>query len=336
MSAVETDVKQTHVAKTLTHGAPLIACRFDPNGKFVFASSQDRTLQRWNLNGDAKVGYAGHESWIFGIGFVDEGRTILTAAGDGRLIWWSADESQPKPQRTVAAHDGWARCLAVSPDGQVVATGGNDNLVKLWSANDGQAVRTFTGHANRVYSVLFHPDGKHLVSGDLMGSVRVWELASGKEVGVFDAKELHTYDAGQGVDFGGIRGLAISPDKARVACGGLHKATNPLGAVHEPIIAIFDWATRAKLRTQLAPGLTGGVIWRLRFLPDQTLVGVSGGGSGGYLLFWKLHQEKDFHRFQLPNISRDVYLHPSEPLAATTHYDGKLRLCRLAAPINTH
>ena len=57
MSAVETDVKQTHVAKTLTHGAPLIACRFDPTGKFVFATSEDRTLVRWNLDDDAKVGY---------------------------------------------------------------------------------------------------------------------------------------------------------------------------------------------------------------------------------------------------------------------------------------
>ena len=45
-----------------------------------------------------------------------------------------------------------------------------------------------------------------------------------------------------------------------------------------------------------------------------------------------LDQDKDFHRFPLPNIARDVDLHPTEPLAATTHYDGKLRLCRLAAP----
>jgi len=335
MSLLETDVKQTHVAKTLAHAAPLIACRFDPAGKNVFASSQDQTLQRWDTNGENKASFAGHESWIFAIGFADEGRTVLTAAGDGRLIWWNAEESQPKPQRTVPAHEGWARCLAVAPDGQLVATGGNDNLVKLWATVDGKAIRTLLGHTNRVYSVLFHPDGKHLISGDLMGSVRVWELASGKEVGAFDAKELHTYEQGQAVDFGGIRGLAASPDKTLIACGGLYKATNPLGAVHEPIVAIFDWASRAKKRMQLAPGLTGGVIWRLRFLPDQTLVGVSGGGSGGFLIFWKLDQEKDFHRFQLPNIARDVDLHPNEPLAATAHHDGKLRLCRLAPPVKS-
>lgn len=330
MSAMDLDIKQTHLARTLAHSAPLIDCRFDPVGKSVFASSQDRTLVRWNLKGDARTTYSGHESWIFGIGFLDKGRTIVTSAGDGRLIWWSADEVQPKPQRTIAAHDGWARCLAVAPDEKWVATGGNDNLVKIWSAS-GEHVRTLSGHLNRVYSVLFHPEGKHLISGDLMGSVRVWELASGKEVGAFDAKALHTYEAGQGVDFGGIRGLAISPDKSRLVCGGLHKATNPLGAVHEPIAIVFDWATHAIQRTLLAPGLTGGVIWRLRFLPEQTLVGVSGGGSGGLLLFWKLDQEKDFHRFPLPNIARDLDLHPTEPLAATTHYDGKLRLCRLAA-----
>jgi WD40 repeat protein len=332
MSAV-IDVKQTHVTATLAHDAPLIAGRFDPTGRYLFATSQDRTLVRWPVAGGAKTAFAGHDSWVFAVGFTDAGRTVLTGGGDGRLIWWEAAADHPAARRTVAAHDGWARCLAVSPDGQLVATGGNDNLVKLWTAAEGKAVRTLSGHANRVYSVVFHPDGQHVISGDLMGSVRVWELASGKEVGSFDGKELHTYEAGQGVDFGGIRGLAVSPDRNRVVCGGLYKASNPLGAVHEPLVVHFDWASRKKLRTQTAPGLTGGVIWRLRFLPDQMIVGACGGTSGGYLIFWQAEQDKDFHRLQLPNITRDFDLHPTEPLAATIHHDGKVRLCRMTAPV---
>jgi WD40 repeat protein len=335
MSDAVIDVKQTHVAKTLAHGAPLIAGRFDPSGKFVFASSEDRSVVRWRLDKEEKASFVGHESWVFGIGFCDAGQTLLTAGGDGRLIWWNAADEKPAARRTIPAHDGWARCLAVSPDGQLVATGGNDNLVKLWTAADGKPVRTLTGHANRVYSVIFHPDGRHLISGDLMGSVCVWELATGKEVASLDAKELHTYEPGQRVDFGGIRGLVVSPDRTQVACGGLYKATNPLGAVHEPLVILFDWASRKKLRTQIAPGIPGGVLWRLRFLPDQTLVGVCGGTSGGFLLFWKLDQDKDFHRFGLPNIVRDLDLHPTEPLAATIHHDGKVRLCRMAAPVKT-
>jgi WD40 repeat protein len=332
MSGPAFDVKQAHVVKTLAHDAPLIAGRFDPNGRHVFATSQDQTVVRWRLDNDVKLKFAGHESWVFAIAFCDGGQTLLSAGGDGRLIWWGAADDKPAARRTVSAHDGWARCVAVSPDDRLVATGGNDNLVKVWSAADGRPVHAFAGHANRVYSVLFHPDGRHLLSGDLMGSVRAWDLSAGKGVGTLDAKELHTYDGGQQVDFGGVRGLAVSPDQTRVACGGLYKASNPLGAVHEPLVVLFDWAERKKVRTQTAPGIAGGVIWRLRFLPDQTLAGVCGGSSGGLLLFWKLDQDKDFHRFQLPALARDFDLHPTDPLAATMHHDGKVRLTRLAAP----
>jgi WD40 repeat protein len=332
MSEPAIDVKKTHVVKTLAHDSPLVAGRFDPTGRFVFATGQDRNVIRWRLDTDAKVAFTGHDSWVFALGFCDGGQTLLTAGGDGRLIWWNAAEDKPTAKLTVTAHDGWARCVAVSPDGKIIATGGNDNLVKLWTAADGKPVHTLPGHANRVYSVAFHPDGR-LISGDLMGDVRIWDVAAGKQIGALDAKELHHYDAGQQVDFGGIRGLAVSPDRTRVACGGLYKATNPLGAVHEPLVVVFDWAARKKLLTQIAPGIAGGVLWRLRFLPDQTLVGICGGTSGGFLLFWAPGQEKDIHRLQLPASGRDVDLHPTEPVAATFHTDGKMRLCRLAAPV---
>jgi WD40 repeat protein len=334
MSESVLDVKKTHVVKTLAHDAPLIAGRFDPSGRFVFASSEDRTVVRLPIDKDAKASFAGHDSWVFAVGFCDGGKTLLTAGGDGRLIWWNSADDKPAPRRTVAAHDGWARCIEVSPDGQFVVTGGNDNLVKVWAAADGKPVRTLSGHANRVYSVAFHPDG-HLISGDLMGSVRIWDMTSGKEIGSLDAKELHSYEGGQRVDFGGIRGLAVSPDQKQVACGGLYKGSNPLGAVCEPLVLLFDWASRKKLRAPIAPSIPGGSLWRLRFLPDQTLVGVCGGTSGGFLLFWKLDQDKDFFRFALPNICRDVDLHPTEPLAATIHHDGKVRICRLTAPVKT-
>ena len=65
------------------------------------------------------------------------------------------------------------------------------------------------------------------------------------KLGSFDAKALHTYEGGQQVDFGGVRGLAISGDGGSVAGGGLHKATNPPGAVHEPLVLVFDGKSRS-------------------------------------------------------------------------------------------
>ena len=150
----------------------------------------------------------------------------------------------PKPIRSIEAHKGWIRSIDVSPDGTLIATGGNDNLVRLWNAADGKLVRELPGHERHVYSVAFHPAGQFLLSGDLVGVINQWEVASGKVVRAFDAKPLHTYEGGQQVDYGGVRAMAVSPDGKWLAAGGLYKGTNPLGAVNEPLVLLFNWESQ--------------------------------------------------------------------------------------------
>ena len=50
--APELDVKKTHVALTYKHGSPLISCRFDLSGKFVFFGAQDFRVWRWEVGTD--------------------------------------------------------------------------------------------------------------------------------------------------------------------------------------------------------------------------------------------------------------------------------------------
>ena len=46
---MKADPKQTYVSSEWKHTAPLIACRFDPQGRYVFTSSEDYSVQRWEL-----------------------------------------------------------------------------------------------------------------------------------------------------------------------------------------------------------------------------------------------------------------------------------------------
>lgn len=319
---------RTHVIAQLKHGSPLICCRFDPTGKFVFASAEDNTIQRWMLGSEAPVAMVGAESWVNCLAFSNDGQTLISGGCDGRLIWWPAAAEKPEPQRKVDAHRGWVRFVSTSPDGQFLASSGNDRSVKIWNVNDGSLVRELVGHEAHVYSVWFHPSGDFLLSGDLKGTVKQWKVADGSLVRSFDAKALHSYNGGQGVDFGGVRTISVHRDSKRLAFGGLHKAENPLGAVHEPLVLEFEWDSQKLLQSHIAEGLKG-VAWRVAYHPDGFLIGVSGGSSGGFLLFWKPEQDKEFHRFQLPNLARDLDLHPDGIQIATAHFDRVLCISRM-------
>ena len=324
------DPKQTHVVHTWKYTSPLNWCRFDPQGQHVFTIAEDCNLQRWEFPSGKQATLVGHETWATDLAFLADGETLVSVGCDEHMFFWPRAGEKPEPLRKIKAHDGWIRRVEVSPDGKQIATCGNDKLVKLWNAENGEPIKELSGHDSPVYSLMFHPGGEFIVSGDLSGQVKKWEIASGKLVHSFDAKELHSYNSGQKVHYGGVRTLSLSPDGKHLACGGLYKATNPLGAVNEPLIVVFEWDTQKKVRSQISAG-TRGVLWRAFYLPDGTMLGASGGSGGGFLIFWKPNEDKSFHKFKLPDTARGLDIHPDKLHLATVHWDRNLRISKMAA-----
>ena len=326
------DPTLAHVVSQWPTERPVVCCRFDPKGRYVFCGLESSEVQRFDLADGKRAPFSGgHESWVFSLAFSADGEKTFTGGGDGRITVWETASDSPHPVSKTEAHQGWIRTMSVTPNGLLLATGGNDRLVKIWDIATGSLVHELKGHEGHIYSLEFHSNGESLLSGDLLGAIKQWDLATGNLAATFEAKALHSYNAGQQVDFGGVRALAITPDGKLVAAGGLHKASNPLGAVHEPLVLLFEGESRKIVKTQLADGITQGVIWRLRFLADGSLMGACGGGKGGFLIFWKTDAEKDFHRFTLPNLLRDMDLHPDGLRVATAHYDRNVRITHLSA-----
>jgi WD40 repeat protein len=324
------DPTKSQVVADWKHDRPLISCRVDPQSRFLFVAGEEGALSRFSLTDGARTPMpGGHETWVWSVAVTPDGATVLSGGADGKLCWWESAAAEPKPIRSLPAHVGWIRAIVISPDGTLAATAGNDLVIRLWKVANGSLVREWTAATKDILTLLFHPQGQSLFSGDLMGVVKCWDVATGTEQATFDAGELHSFNEGQYVHFGGVRGMAISPDQKTLVAGGLYKASNPLGNVHEPLVLRFDIESKKLLSKNLCDGIPNGSLWRLLFLSDGTLVGVCGGNSGGFLLFWKSDAEKDFFRFKLPNIARDVDLYPDGGHLATTHHDGHLRVTRI-------
>ncbi|MEZ6129210.1 MAG: hypothetical protein R3C59_11050 [Planctomycetaceae bacterium] len=321
------DITKTSLAHDLVHTSPLLSCRFDPGGQFVFAGAQDYSVWRLNIADGSKTEFPA-ESWVRAIAFVDNGETCLTAGYDGRLMWWPTKADKPQASRVVDAHHGWIRALDVSPDQSMIATVGNDLVVKLWASADGTLKQEFRGHESFIYNVAFHPDGKQLVTGDLMCNVMHWDLTTGQQVRTWKAESLQKYDKTFVANIGGFRGMEFDTDGTWLACSGITNVSNAFAGVGNPSVVVFDWVKGEQKIEHLSKGKLQGTAWGVVFHPDGTRIAAMG-GSGGYLLFWKPDSVDEFHNIKLKDAARDLAISSEAALVATAHSNGHVSVYQI-------
>jgi WD40 repeat protein/transcriptional regulator with XRE-family HTH domain len=277
---------------------------FSPDGMQLAAASGSATagnsIKVWDAaTGQELLTLAGHTSWVMGIGFSPDGKSLASTSLDGTVKVWSL--SPGKETVTVMSPPAvYGIRVAYSPNGQAFATNAGDGTARIWNAETGEAQLALAGHTLETMSVAFSPDGMHFATGSLDGTAIVWDTTTGKELltlsghadgvrditfgpdgkllgtGGFDGtakiwdvnsgKLIHEITGHEGI----VLGVAFSPD-------GKQFATSSTDATAK----IWDVGTGELLFTLAAHQ---GGLPDIAYSPDGTLI-VTGSGDGIAILW---------------------------------------------------
>jgi len=143
-----------------------------PDGSKLISASRDKTAKVFDAKtGDSLVTFNGHAEPVFGVVAAPDGKTIITSGRDKSLRRWNISDAK-EVERIAGFGDEIFR-LVVTPDGRIFSCSA-DRTARVHSLADGKLLKTFSGHADWVYSLAYNEATKSLATGSFDGEVRIW------------------------------------------------------------------------------------------------------------------------------------------------------------------
>lgn len=210
---------------------------------------------------------------VIGLTLSRDGKTLLTAGGDGIIRVW--DFASGQMQRTLTGHTNAIYIAGFSPNEKLIASSSRDMTARIWDFATGRELHKLTGFHCSVKWVAFSPNGKMVAGVGNDGMLKLWDVKTGREL----KSLVHTYSPD--VD-NSIYSVVFSRDGKKIYAG------NGDGTISE-----WDAASGEEVDVWKAHN---DAVMALAFNADYRLLASSGNNEGNAKL-WDVATKRELRTF---------------------------------------
>ncbi|MEM9091561.1 MAG: serine/threonine-protein kinase [Cyanobacteria bacterium P01_F01_bin.53] len=157
------------------HDATIWSIEVHPNGQQFATASSDQTVKVWDLEtGNLIHTLQGHTDWVFALAYSPDGSRLVSSDRGGQIKVWDPTTGQ-EISNNIPKQENAVRALAFEPRGQYLASASWDGTIKLWELATGKNHHTFSGHTDRVVSVMFGAVDNLMISSSIDRTIKVWD-----------------------------------------------------------------------------------------------------------------------------------------------------------------
>lgn len=183
---------------------------------------------------------------IGGLSLSRDGKTLLVAAGDGKIRFIDLNTGGIK--RTLAGHTNMVYTAVLSPDEKLLASSSRDLTARIWDVASARELHVLGGFRCSVKAVAFSPDGRLVAASGNDGMLKLWDVKTGKELKSLVHRDLPDSDMS-------TYALVFSRDGKQIYAGN-----------GDGTISVWDVATSKETRNWKAHE---SYVFRLALTPDH-------------------------------------------------------------------